>query len=312
MTPPTVLDIFCGVGGISKGFQNAGFKVVLGIDLDQYSIGIFKKQFPKASVIIDDIKNITANRILKELNDKKIDVLVGGPPCQGFSIAGRRRHDDPRNTLFYEFVRIAKELMPSWIFIENVRGLASAKMPNGKNALKEIYDSFSPEFKLKHFPVNAADFGVPQKRNRIIIIGNSLGIDFEFNSPNTKPIPVGKVLSDKNRIDKKYFYSKKLIEGFLRRERVNRERGWGFRWQFLKANQQSYTIPARYWKDGANALVRYSENEIRMLTEKECARVQGLDSRFFGSGRKSYIAIGNAVPPQLVQPFAQRILSYGF
>jgi len=309
---PTLVDAFCGVGGISKGFQNAGFKVLLGIDFDEYPARIFNRQFPKAKIIVEDIRNMTAGRILEIVGSKRINVLVGGTPCQGFSIAGRRRHDDPRNTLFYEFVRIAKELMPSWILIENVRGLASARLPDGKKALDEIYDSFAPEFKLKHFFVNAADFGVPQKRNRIIIVGNSKGIDFDFTPSNVRPTVLGKVLLNKGRVDGKYFYSDRLIKGFARRERINREKGWGFRWQFLKTDQQSYTIPARYWKDGANALVRYSESEIRMLTEKECARIQGLDSRRFGIGKRSYIAIGNAAPPKMIQPFAEKIRSYGF
>jgi len=311
MGSPSVVDLFCGVGGISKGFQRAGFRILLGIDSNEYVTNIFRKYHPKSKVIIDDIKNVTAKKIL-DISRERIDVLVGGPPCQGFSIAGKRNSNDERNLLFYEFVRIAKELKPSWVLMENVRGIASAKMPDGTNALQTIYKAFLPEFKIKHYFVNAADFGVPQNRKRIIFIGNSKNIDFEFNLPRRKWKPVKGVLYDKEKIWKRYFYSKKLIEGFLRRERKNRERGLGFGWQFLKIDRPSYTIPARYWKDGANALVRYSKNDIRMLTEKECAKIQGLDSRLFGIGKNCYVAIGNAVPPKIIQPFAERILSYGF
>lgn len=306
-----VIDIFCGVGGISKGFKNVGFKVILGIDSNEYAANIFKKHHPRSKVIVDDIRNVTAEKILEITGKLKIDILVGGPPCQGFSLAGKRNPNDERNTLFYEFVRLAKELMPSWILIENVRGLATARMHDGTSAIDAIYKAFAPEFKLKHYFANSADFGLPQKRNRIIFVGNSKDVDFNFSLPKRMWRPVKTVLHEKLKVDKKYFYSKNLIRGFKRREKLNRKRGLGFRWQFLKMNKPSYTIPARYWKDGANALVKYSEKEIRMLTEAECAKIQGLSPRLFKGGKKDYIAIGNAVPPQMIQPFAEQMLSYG-
>jgi DNA-cytosine methyltransferase len=309
---PIVADIFCGVGGISRGFQNAGFEVALGVEKEKHAADIFQRQFPKAKVIVDDIKKITLAEITDTIGKKKIDVLVGGPPCQGFSMAGNRDPSDPRNSLVHEFVRIAKELKPSWILMENVGGLTTAKTKDGKKVIDMIIEEFLPEFNVKPFIVNAADFGVPQKRRRLVLIGNSKGIDFDFTPKRKKWRTVGKLLEDKDKVDKGYFYSEKLIAGFERRERRNKERGFGFRWQFLRNDRPSYTIPARYWKDGANALVKYSKNKIRMLTEKECARIQCLDPRLFNGGSKDYIAIGNAVPPKLVQPFAEKILSYGF
>ncbi|OGW72084.1 MAG: hypothetical protein A2047_02005 [Omnitrophica bacterium GWA2_41_15] len=308
MDSPTVVDIFCGIGGISRGFKNTGYKILLGIDSNEHATNIFRKHHPEAEVIVDDVKNVDADRIRNIIGDVKINVLVGGPPCQGFSLAGRRKHDDSRNTLFYEFVRLANELKPSWILMENVRGLASARMPDGSSAIESVYRAFKPYFKLKHFFVNAADFGVPQKRKRIIFVGSSEKTDFDFQLPQMKWKPVGSVLINKNKVDKKYFYSKKLITGFKRRERINKKRGVGFRWQFLRINESSYTIPARYYKDGANALVKYPNGSIRMLTEKECAKIQGLSPRLFGKGKSDYIAIGNAVPPQIVEPFAKQIL----
>ncbi len=311
MQKPTVVDLFCGAGGISRGFRDAGFEIILGIDSDEYVASIFKKHFPESKIIVDDIRNLTADTILKKIKRKKVDVLVGGPPCQGFSIAGRRKPSDKRNSLFYEFARIAKELKPSWIFIENVRGFISAKMNDGRGALDSLYEAFSPEFRIRHYIINTADFGVPQKRKRIFLVGNSIGADFDFKMPKRKWKPVNRILLNKNQVDKKYFYSKKRIEGFVRREKRNKKRGLGFRWQFLKMDQPSYTIPARYYKDGANALIKYSENKIRMLTESECAKVQGLDPKLFGKSKNDYKAIGNAVPPPAVQPFAEKILRYG-
>lgn len=308
----SVVDIFCGIGGISKGFEKSGFEIILGIDNDEYPLKIFKKQFPSADTMLADIRNIEASDILKRVGNKKIDVIVAGPPCQGFSIANRRNRWDKRNTLFSEFARIVKEIMPSWILMENVTGLLSAKMPDGQTAIDYIYDEFSPDFELKHFVANSADFGVPQKRKRVIFVGNSKGINFEFEMPKRKWKAISNFIKEKTVVDGKYFYSEKLIDGFRRREKINRERGYGFGWQFLKMSEPSYTIPARYWKDGSNALIKYSDNEIRMLTERECARIQGLDSRRFRKGgKKDYVAIGNAVPPKLAQPFAEKILEYG-
>jgi len=309
---PNVVDVFCGVGGISRGFRNAGFNIILGIDSDEHVLRIFKKQFPQSNTIAGDVRKLKASDILEAANTKKIDVLVGGPPCQGFSMAGRRDPKDARNNLVHEFVRLAKGLKPTWVLMENVGGLATAKSSKGANFLKSLYDEFLPEFKLKHFIVNSADFGVPQKRRRIVIVGNSNNIDFEFQSPKMKWKSIEGILLDKKKVDRSYFYSKKLIRGFIRRERKNKERGLGFKWQFLKIDQPSYTIPARYWKDGANALVKYSENSIRMLTEGECAKIQTLDHRLFTGGKGDYEAIGNAAPPKMIQPFAEKILSYGF
>lgn len=308
MSFPTVVDIFCGAGGISRGFQDAGFEVLLGIDIDEYAVKIFNKQFPQAKTIVGDIREIDYSKIKKIIGRRKIDVLVGGPPCQGFSLAGKRKLDDRRNTLFYEFVRLAKEIKPSWILLENVIGLASAKMPDGTNAIDAIYNAMSPEFQMKHFFVNAADFGIPQKRKRIIFVGNSGKVDFEFRIPKLKWKPVSSIISDSDTVGQNYFYSERLIRGFVKREKLNKKRGLGFRWQFLKMDQPSYTIPARYWKDGSNAVVKYSTKKMRKLTEEECARIQGLDPKLFSNGKKNYVAIGNAVPPKLIQPFAQKIL----
>jgi len=311
MRTPAVVDIFCGVGGISRGFKNAGFDVVLGVDSNEYAAKIFKKHFPESDVLVEDVKKIKGSDILEKIKIKKVDVLVGGPPCQGFSVARRRNPKDDRNKLFLEFARLAKELMPSWILIENVFGLASAKMEDGSNALDCIYEVLAPEFRLKHFFINAADLGIPQNRKRIIFVGNSLGIDFDLKLFAKNWKPVGELLSRRSEVDKKYFCSKKKIDGFKRREKKNKAQGLGFHWQFLKMNQPSYTIPARYGKDGSNALIKYSESDIRMLTESECAKIQGLNPKLFNSGKKAYMAIGNAAPPKMVEPFARKIFEYG-
>ncbi len=305
----TVVDIFCGVGGISKGFEKAGYDVLLGIDNNNEALKVFKRNHPNAGVLNADIRDVTASSIRELLKGIKIDILVGGPPCQGFSMAGKRDPSDPRNVLFYEFARLAKELKPSWILIENVRGLASAKTVDGKLAIDVIKESFVKDFEMKHYFVNSADFGVPQKRKRIIFVGSRKKTNFNFELPKMSWKPVGPLIAGGKNVDKRYFYSRKLIRGFKKRERINRQRGFGFRWQFLNPKEPSYTIPARYWKDGANALVRYSDGGIRMLTERECAQIQDLNPKAFSqTARKmAYTLIGNAVPPSVIEPFAKQI-----
>ena len=129
----------------------------------------------------------------------------------------------------------------------------------------------------------------------------------------TKEVVVGELLLPKEDIASTYFYSQRLIDGFLRRAKRNKELGRGYGWQFLKMNDQSYTISARYYKDGCEALVKYDDKfkpgSIRKLTEKECARIQSFsDSYKFVSGKiKTYKQIGNAVPPKMAKAVAKAI-----
>ena len=120
-----LLDLFCGCGGLSEGFRLAGFKVVGGIDFNQDSVDTFAKNFPKANAICEDLLNFKDKRISEVFGDENIEVIVGGPPCQGFSNANRwqKESNDPRNKLFYEYLRFVKVLQPKVVVIENVRGI---------------------------------------------------------------------------------------------------------------------------------------------------------------------------------------------
>ena len=169
--------------------------------------------------------------------------------------------------------------------------------------------------------LTAADYGVPQIRKRAILIGASGGRRVMFpQRTHFRPVrehskiknewkAVKEVLLPSGEADESLFYSKKLIKGFKRRERINKNRGIGFRWQFLNPEKPSYTIPARYYKDGANALVKYSDKKIRMLDVKECAKIQSFpnDYIFSGSTMQIYKQIGNAVPPLMCYNIAKAI-----
>lgn len=319
-----VIDVFCGASGLSTGFSNAGFNVLLGIDIFENALKTFKKNHPNSQILNEDINGVTGNKIRKLIGNKKIHVVVGGPPCQGFSMAGRRQPNDPRNSLFKEYVRLVNELDPDIFVMENVRGLLSMKNTDGKKVIDIILDEFrkNKKYKVELYKVNTADYGVSEKRNRIFIIGHKKNYCFNFpdkthnkegNYGLKKWVGLKKILLPKNKVDKKYFYSQKLIDGFLRREKRNKERGIGFGWRFLDKEKPSYTISARYYKDGAEALVKYDdsfkEGSIRRLTPKECALIQSFPRqfKFEGTENEIYKQIGNAVPPKMANIIAKSI-----
>jgi len=318
-----VIDIFCGCSGLSTGFSNEHFNVLLGIDFFESALKTFKKNHRDSKTLNKDMKKVTKKEIKKIIGDEKIHVIVGGPPCQGFSMAGKRQPNDPRNSLFMEYVRIVKELNPEFFVMENVRGLLSMKNEKGKKVIDIILTEFEKigKYQIELHKVNTADYGVPQKRNRVFIIGYKKKYNFIFPKKNyskdggelKKWIGLKNILLPKNKIDKKYFYSQKLINGFLRREKLNKKRKMGFGWNFLDINIPSYTISARYYKDGAEALVKYNnsfkEGSIRKLTPKEAALIQSFPKsfKFEGSDNEIYQQIGNAVPPKMAQVIAKSI-----
>ena len=322
---PTVIDLFCGAGGLSYGFEKAGFNVLLGVDSDENAIKTFNLNHKNSKGICKDIKSLSVKEIKELVKNKKIDIIVGGPPCQGFSMAGKRRPNDPRNSLFREYLRIVENLKPKVFIMENVRGLLSMKNEEGKKVIDIILDEFNKAgYNATVQKVNTADYGVPQKRHRIFIIGikNSSSLNFSFPeqtysktgvSKNGKKIKswnnVKNILIEKERVDKNLFYSEKLINGFKRREENNKKRNIGFGWSFINPDEPSYTISARYWKDGAEALIKYDEKNIRMLSSVECALIQSFPKKykFVGNKKEIYSQIGNAVPPVMAEKIAKNI-----
>ena len=278
------IDLFCGAGGLSYGLEKAGLNCLLGIDHNKDSIVTFNTNH-KGKGIVADITKIKKKDILKFIGNENIDLIVGGPPCQGFSMAGKRKPNDPRNSLFKEFLRIVNSIKPNICIMENVRGLLSMKTPSRNKVIDLIIKEFEKlDYNVEINSVNTANYGVPQSRYRIFLMAKKKNIEVSFpkethNKENWKNLL--KIILFKKEVPKNYFYSKKLIAGFKRREKKNRERGMGFGWKFLDFKKPSYTISARYWKDGAEALVKYRENDIRMLTPEECARIQSFPKSFF-------------------------------
>jgi len=178
---PLVVEAFCGCGGTSLGFEMAGYEIALGIDIHAPSIETFKFNHPNSFALLGDIKKINLEDIKKILGSKKIDVLIGGIPCQGFSLNNRKRFEnDDRNFLYLEFLKLVKALKPKAVVVENVSGLKSTA--NGKfvNEIKKGIED-SGGYKVSHQMLFAPDYGVPQKRERLVFVGLSNAIDKEFD-----------------------------------------------------------------------------------------------------------------------------------
>lgn len=180
------IDLFAGCGGLSLGFLQAGYSIDRAVEYDPVIANTYQKNHPEVKVIVDDIKNIDAAGTFK-LGDA--DVIIGGPPCQGFSMAGARiRHgfiDDPRNYLFKHYFNVVRTVKPKVFVMENVKGMQN--MQGGK-IFKEILNIFSDPkmndgvpYTLYHRVIKAVEFGVPQKRERLIIVGTTIpGVLFDW------------------------------------------------------------------------------------------------------------------------------------
>lgn len=169
-----VLDLFCGAGGLAEGFRMAGFQSILGLDCWNPACSTFADNHPTASVVCNSIENVTNEFILETANIDigSIGIICGGPPCQGFSLAGKRLSDDPRNFLYKYFLRAVETLLPKWVVIENVPSLL--QNTGVVSALRNDFDALvTPKafrYELQHVVVNAADYGVPQTRTRVLIV----------------------------------------------------------------------------------------------------------------------------------------------
>lgn len=166
-----VIDLFCGCGGFSKGFEQAGFEIKFGIDMWKDATTTYKHNFPDAVVLNDDIANISGNDILQmtNLSENEIDVIIGGPPCQGFSVSGKRLIDDERNKLYKSFVKLVSELQPKAFVMENVPGLV--RLFKGQVGEQVISDFSDIGYKVQMKILSSDNYGVPQQRRRVFFVG---------------------------------------------------------------------------------------------------------------------------------------------
>ncbi len=169
-----VLDLFCGCGGLSLGFEQAGYNILLGIDVWKEALNTFLFNHKQSKTLCADLSVLSPEEVYEEIEGKEIDVIIGGPPCQGFSMANRQRIiDDPRNQLYKAYLNFLGKVKPKFFVMENVRGMANKFDEIKQNFREYLGDSYKFDFRILY----AQDFGVPQNRERFIMIGNRIGVE---------------------------------------------------------------------------------------------------------------------------------------
>lgn len=184
----TVIDLFCGAGGLSEGFRQAGFHVLAGQDYDEQAGKTFAATHPEATFIGGPIQKVTAQQLLKAAGKKRgeIDVIVGGPPCQGYSVYNHQRGvNDPRAGLFREYLRIVEGIQPRWIVMENVTGITSIAGGNIVHEIKAAMNELG--YRVDMRVLKAEEFGVPQERRRVFFVATRTGAPILFPEPTHGP-----------------------------------------------------------------------------------------------------------------------------
>ncbi len=306
-----VASLFSGCGGgdlgITGGFKFLGdeydkldFEVVWANDIDPHAVQTYRKNFGP-HIVEGDITKIKA----KDIPDH--DLLVGGFPCQSFSIVGMRKGlEDPRGKLYQDMIRVLKAKKPTAFIAENVKGLKSVN--NGKVLEQMLEDFRKAGYEVRHQVLNASYFGVPQKRERLFIIGirKDKKLDFNFPLPFDHTVPLNKVLEDHKSIDPKYYFSSRALAGLKKANKA-----------FNKGRAQDLMMPcntisthlAKVSLNGTDPVLLIRTDSYRRLTPREAARIQSFPDNFVfeGSEAKQYIQIGNAIPPVLMWHVAKAV-----
>lgn len=175
---PVGIDLFAGAGGLSLGFEQAGFDIAAAVEIDPIHCATHERNFPYSKTICASVVEVTGNDIRDRANlgNAEIDVVFGGAPCQGFSLIGKRAFDDPRNQLVFHYVRIVTELQPKYFVFENVKGLTLGKHAEFLKELIAVLEGAGYDVVLPYRVLNAADFGVPQDRRRLFLVGARRGL----------------------------------------------------------------------------------------------------------------------------------------
>ena len=334
------IDLFAGIGGIRLPFQQLGGECVFSSEWDKFAQRTYAANY--GEVPSGDITQIVASDIPDH------DILMGGFPCQSFSQAGLKKgFEDTRGTMFFEIQRILGEKRPKVFLLENVKQLRGHDKGRTLQTILNILTGES-DLSLDDVPMSddarkalgkklnywvdykvlrAADFGIPQNRERIFIIGfdrDYFGENIDFNKifkwpePTNQPTKVGDILESQEILDTledKYTISDKLWAGHLRRKAEHGIKGNGFGYSlFNRESSYTNTISARYYKDGSEVLIDQSHlgKNPRKLTPRECARLQGFPDDFIVdavSQGQIYKQFGNSVCVKVIQAVAKQIVT---
>ena len=321
----TYIDLFSGSGGFSLGFDNKGFQNIFSIDIDPSFCETYKYNFPNHKLIEKDICQLSDSEVKYLKEDENIDVVIGGPPCQGFSIAGnigRRFINDPRNKLFKEFVRVVKVAKPKFFVMENVARLYNH---NKGETRKEIINDFEAlNYRVECKILNSADYGVPQIRKRVIFIGTRLNQKIEFPKKIAKKyltvkeaiqhypallageksiIPNHIAMTHSDQMLEKMSY---ISDGGTRDQipvNIRPKTGDVRKYIRYKSDDPSVCVTGDMRK-----IFHYEQN--RALTVRELARLQSYPDDFIFKGSKisQQQQVGNSVPPKMAEEIASVII----
>lgn len=340
-----IIDLFCGVGGLSYGFKKNNYKVVAAVDHWKDALITYKYNFPDVEIFNQDIKYFNKNHLEKIIiKNKIIDGVIGGPPCQGFSTVGTRRIEDKRNHLYLEFFNTVKKVNPKFFIIENVSGFLSLSNGLFINDIIKRFGNNGLGYKINYKLINSSNYGVPQNRKRVFIVGTK-DKEFKFPKENNKIISSYEAISDLNfklnfnrgngvykySIKAKSLYQKQMRKNsqkIVNHETTNHEdqtinvisrikdggtihdldrKYWEIRKYNKTFQRMNSQLPSLTIDTGHRNYFHYKDN--RIPTVRECARLQSFpdDFVFLGSKTSQYKQVGNAVPPLISELLAKKI-----
>ena len=346
---PTVIDMFCGCGGLSRGFMDAGYEVLLGIDNNKDALVSFKANHGNAVAKNGDLfQGSTILEMASLTENKQVDLIIGGPPCQGFSLTGKREEDDERNSLFQAMVNAVAFFQPKAFVLENVPGLAT--LYNGKAREAIIKEFGDLGYTINDQVLYAPDYGVPQIRKRLFFVGLLNGEVFEFPKPvltREKYVTCGDAISDLHdftddlgaELSEYQSPSKSKYQKMMRKNTTQLFNHVGTKHTELVIDVISQVPEGGNHKDlppGVGdsrkfneAWTRYHRNKPsktidtghrnhfhyefnRVPTVRENARLQSFpdDFRFYGNKTQQYKQVGNAVPPLLGFALGKQLKKY--
>jgi DNA (cytosine-5)-methyltransferase 1 len=344
---PTLIDLFSGAGGFSVGFERAGFKTILGLDVHRAAAETFMRNFPRAGFILGDARRVSIELVLEATAGLKPDVITAGVPCQGFSLNNRKRHaDDQRNYLFLEVIRFAEALRPKALVIENVPGMASARKGGADLSFVHEVASAIEElgYEVSFARLNAANYGVPQTRERVFFVGTEKGLRFEWPrpllgpfSPEKRPyVSVWEAIGDLPPLEpgeSKEEYTAEAHSAYARLMRAGASRLFNHEAPFhdeRTLRRIASTRPGEPLYETFRQRIRLDPNrpsptviaggirpqflfahpfQNRGLTVRERARLQSFPDTFVFEGGmvQGRVLTGNAVPPLLAEALALAI-----
>lgn len=341
-----VLDLFCGAGGLSLGFQLAGYKIIGGIDFQKDAIATHERNFKNSVSICGDISQISDEEIIKKFAGK-VDVIIGGPPCQGFSAANQHQklEDDPRNKLFFEFIRFVRILNPKAVVIENVRQILTKDEGFAKLEILRILDELGYNVDVK--VLDSSEYGVPQSRKRAVFVGvkkNIGNISYEKIKKCTHIVNVEEAIGELYELEKSesnclQSKPKTKFQQYLRSKDnciLNHEKKYPNsevqkRMSYVHEGGNWRDVPEEMWaskRDNrhSSAYKRLDSKKVsitidtghmnyfhpkfnRVPTVRESARIQSFPDYFIfeGTPTSQLRQVGNAVPPLMAKAIAELI-----